>query len=161
MLKSMSAGAGVYCVQQRRRRVWSRVLRTSRREPSSSSSSSSTGEQSHKHTHTHRRSRYTSDCVRVCVCVCVLAVAIKTRPAESAAAARDSVGLRSSSWVCCDVRVRVRECVYVCVRARVCVRGRPRGEWRAARDAKTLPYRVWVFSLLLLFRSLWTRRARR
>lgn len=90
MLKSMSAAAGVECVRQRRRRVWSRVLSVRR-------VASRRRRRASNHTNTHTDTVAHGIRVIARARVCVLAVAIKTRPAESAAAARDSVGLRSSS----------------------------------------------------------------
>jgi len=144
MLRSMSAAAGVVCVRRRRRRVWSRVLRTSRRE------SSSTGEQSHtSHTHTYT----VAHGIRVIACVCVYctsaAAAIKTRPAESLA----TLPVCDRVCECCDVRVRVRACVYVCgrtiVRAGACAAGPGANDRRRAMPKlyRTACACVRVFSL--------------
>jgi len=106
----------------------------------------------HRHTHKHvRRSLYTSDCVRVYVCVCMLAAAIKTRPAESLATlpAYDRV------CECCDVRVRVRACVYVSrrasVRAGACAAGPGVNDETMPKLYRAVCSCVRVFSLLFFY----------
>ena len=78
--------------------------------------SSSTGEHNHIQTHTDTSVAHgvrVIACVRMCVCM--LAAAIKTRPAESLATLPAYDRVRE----CCDVRLRVRACVYVSGRASV------------------------------------------
>lgn len=129
--------------RRRRRRVWS-LGSSVRRVASRRRRASNHTQVTHTNTVAHD--------IRViaCVCVCCMsAVAIKTRPAESLATlpACDRV------CECCDVRVRVRACVYVSgrtsVRAGACAAGPGVNDGRRAMPKlyRTVCACVRVFSL--------------